>query len=168
MKIHERIKTWRKLAQTASPAAPETESAPATNIGQAPILGITQITGFRTSLFSNKPEIAQEVVNVINVVGKYLHILSNGKVRFADTWEKGSISETQYTGALSAMYKLAKWLYEVVSTNSQPYTLNGLRQIGQKVNEILNGMSFSEPQASSAKAEITNASQAIINRIPTV
>lgn len=160
MIIAERIRFWRKLAQDAATTTPS--PAP---VGTAPVISVSQIPTFKANLFSVKPEFIQDLQSVINILNKYLYILSGGKVDFSATWKTPSMGPSQFTAGLKNVYGLSKWMYSVLSSNEEPYSIDGLKKITKDLNDTTARMDFPEPKASTFKSEIISASQLLSNKL---
>ena len=157
MKILERIIFWTKLAQQSM----ENKQLPTV----ATIIHITQIPTFKVNLFSIKPEFSQDIIDIVNIINRYMFNLSGGKVSFVDTWQNPSINSSQFSNSLKNLYSLSKLLYSKISISRQPYSLIELKNIGQELVDMMNGMSFPEPQASNVKSEIISAVQMLNNKL---
>lgn len=159
MKISERINFWRKFAQTVA------EPAPTTEVGMAPTITISQIPTFRANLFEKKPEFTQDIQDIINLINKYLFMLSGGKLDFSATWKSPSIGPSQFTSGLKNMFSLSKWIYDVVSVNGEAYSIDGLKKLMKDLNSTVSKMDFPEPKASTFKSEIISIVQVVSNKL---
>jgi hypothetical protein len=156
MIISERIKFWKKLAQTTA--------VPTVNT-QAPTISLSQIPNYRVNLFSKKPEFAQDIEKVINLFNKYLFILTDGKLDFSNTWKAPSISGSQFTNSTKNIYSLSKWIYDVVSSNENPYSIDGMKKIISDLKDRVSNIDVPEPKASTFKSEVINICQVISNKL---
>ncbi len=160
MRIAERINFWKKFAQTAVEPTPIP-----TEVGSAPTISISQIPTFRVNLFEKKPEFAQDLQGVINILNKYLFMLSGGKLDFSTTWKTPSIGPSQFTSGLKNMFALAKWIYDAVSVNGEPYSIDGLKKLMKDLSNTVGKMDFPEPKASTFKSEIITITQELSNKL---
>lgn len=180
MNLQSRVRFWRKLAQTAAPNIPTvadptttttTTASPTAPViispASAPPVSLSQIPTYKANLFNERPNFAQDLLGIINIVNGYLYSLSGGKVKFSDTWTASSTGADAFNGGLNKLYTMAKWLYSVVSTSGKDYSVEGLQKIGQTISSMINGMDFQEPQATNVKTEITSAVQAALNKLGT-
>lgn len=158
MNINERIQFWKKFAQ-------ETVKNPTVPIGPAQTISISQIPTFKVNLFSNKPEFSQDLQAVINLLNKYLHMLSGGKLDFSATWKMPSIGPSQFTNSLKNIYSLSKWIYSVCTVDEPAYSISSLKKITKDLNDIVAKMDFPDPKASTFKSEIISLSQLLLNKL---
>jgi hypothetical protein len=166
--VRARSKIWQKLAQTA-PAAPTTSTpVPAANTTTPPVaspVNITQIPTFKASLFSEKPEFIGDLTAVANLLNKYLVSLSNGQIDLNETWIAPSVNQDQFSKSLKNIYALAKWLYNIVSFNGPPYSLEGMRKIISDLVASTQHYDFPEASVSSIKEQITTLGNTILNKL---
>lgn len=158
MNINERIRFWKKLAQ-------ENESGTTTQVGSAPTISLSQIPTFKVNLFSNKPEFSQDLQLIVNLLNKYLFMLTGGKLDFSSTWKSPSIGPSQFTSAVKNIYSLCKWIYNIVSSNEPPYSIDGLKKVVKDFNDTVAGMDFPDPKTSGFKSEVVSLSQSLLNKL---
>lgn len=161
MNKKERIKTL-KQAQ-AIPPVPTATPVPTT----APKIDLRSAPNFKADLFSAKPDIIDDDLSgIVNIINKYLFLLSAGKIAFDMVWRNPSITGSEYTNSSKNLFNLAKWIYNVVKAQaSGPYSLEGLKQIANSLITTVNGYSFPEPEAKNVKSELVTAGTKLLNKL---
>src|SRR5271165_2375988 len=188
MKQSQRIRILKSLAQTVgAPATPANAGAPATAPGttttttstdpatitqsqpgatpaQATV-DIRAVPGFRPELFKLRPDLINDMNQIVNIVNGYLLKLSNNVVSFSMTWTSPSIEGSNYVNSLKNLFNIAKWLYSVVKSQTPYYTMDGLRKIAADLITSTNSYSFPEPTAMNAKSDIVNVAKTMLSKL---
>jgi hypothetical protein len=153
----------KKYSQT--PATPATPTTVPTAVPAK--IDIRSIPNFKSTLFQVRPDIISDIENIVNIINKYLVMLSTppGSITFNMVWTNPSISGSQSANSVKNLLNLAKWIYTVIKAQSVPYTIDGLRAIGTGLITTVKSYSFPEPNASTIQSELMIAGQAIINKL---
>lgn len=169
MDIKQRLKILKESQTPPSPTGTQTQSSTPTTVPTTPIarIDINSVPNFNAVLFSKKPEIVGDLNNIINIMNKYLVTLTNNKVTFNMVWTNPSITGSDFTNSVKNLLNLSKWMYNVIRSRSEPYSIDGLRAIGTGLINTVKSYSFPEPQASNVQGELMAAGQNILNRLGT-
>lgn len=164
--LQQRLKVWRKLAQTAADPAPtDTTATPAPSF-TIPVLTVFQIPTFKAALFSAYPPFIGDLNTLINTFNKYLMNLSGGKISFDMLHTNPSTSGSAFTNGLKNLYNVSKWFYQILSANKpQPYSTDDLRKIITDLSSSINKYDFPEPKAAPLKNDIVSTCQSILNKL---
>jgi hypothetical protein len=163
MTIEQRMRYWKRLAQTAAPAAGATPTP--TTTPTAAHINMTQVPTFKPDLFRAYPPFIQFLEKIINLINKHLVALSNGAVNFTLTWTAPSTGASRFSNSLKNLFALSKWLYGAISINGAPYDKAGLIKIANDLVKTVNGYDLPEIEATNVKSDIVAATQIIINEM---
>lgn len=151
---------------TGAAATATTPSAAANVPPNAPAkIDIRTIPNFNTNLFAIKPEIVADIDHIANIINKNLSILSQGKITFAMVWTNPSVTGTEFTNSVKNLLNLAKWLYNVVRSRAQAYSMEGLRAIGTGLIDTVKTYSFPEDNAATVQGDLIQAATAMLARL---
>lgn len=148
MIISERIKVWKKISQTL-----------------AQKISLSQIPSFKVNLFKNKPEFAQDIQSIINIINNYLLILTDKKLDFSALWLAPSIGASRFSNSVKNIYSVSKLIYERITPNREAYSIDELKELINLIKNDVNIKSFPEPKASSFKSDISTICQQILNKL---
>lgn len=168
MNKKERINLLKKLSQqsedgTDSDAVATPETAPTTPVQQT--IDIRAIPNFKDQLFALRPDIINDLNGIVNIINQNLITLSGNKISFNIVWNNPSISGSEFSNSVKNLLNLAKWIYNVIRSNAQPYSIEGLKQIGLGLIKTVREYSFPEPQAASLQNKLTTAGQLMITKL---
>jgi len=172
-----------KLAQTTVPASggttttttipddpnadPTVSATPETlNSSQASV-NVRSLPSFKAQLFSLRPDLIDDINRVANTANKYLLLLSQNKASFSTVYTNPAITGDQYSQSVKNLLSLSKWLYSFITASDPQYSVGVLQQSANKLSTMINSFSFSEPNATNAKTELTALAQAIITKLGT-
>jgi hypothetical protein len=158
-----------KSAQIPPANTPAQNTTPAIVKQMPPAhIDIRSMPGFNTNLFNAKPAAIEDVNNIVNIINKYLTLLSvpQGSITFATTYTNPSISGSEGTNSVKNLLNLGKWMYNVIRARTQAYSLDGIREIGTGLIKTVDAYSFPEPAASTIKSELVVAAQSLIAKVP--
>lgn len=128
-------------------------------------IDIRSIPNFRPQLFQQKPDIIENLNIIINIINKYLVLLSNGKVNFDIVWKNPSVTGSEFVNSIKNLLNLAKWIYDVIRSQNNFYTLSGLKQIAIGLIDTVKTHSFPEPQAATVQNELESAGQIMLSKL---
>lgn len=166
MNIKNRIAKLKLLAQV-QPTTTTTTTPTVLAPTAAPMINIRAIPGFRAQLFSAKPDTINDIQIIVNIINKYLFTLSQGKISFDAVWNAPSITGSEFVNSVKNLLNLAKWIYNIVKSQAEPYSIEGLKQIGNGLIKTIGSYSFPEPNASSIKNELHIAAMTLLSKFPT-
>lgn len=167
-KIMDHLKNSMLINKKAQSAPVSPTAAPTTAVTLPPTnIDIRTVPNFRPELFSAKPDIINDLNHIVNIINKNLVTLSvpQGSISFSLVWTNPSVSGSGATNSVKNLLNLAKWIYNVIKSRAQPYSLDGLKAIGTGLITTVKSYSFPEPSASSVQAELVTAGQLLLAKL---
>lgn len=157
MKPKDRMAILQKIGQTTT-----TPTAPS----QSTTIDIRSVPNFKDQLFSARPDIINDLNKVVNIINKYLLILSGNKINFNIVWNNPSITGSEFSNSAKNLVNISKWIYNIIrSTAGTPYSIEGLKQIATGLIATVKSYSFPEPNASNIQNELMVAGQMILSKL---
>lgn len=162
------LKKAQNPPPTGQAATAVTPGAAASVPPNAPAkIDIRTIPNFNINLFAIKPEVVGDINNIANIINKNLSVLSQGKVTFPMVWTNPSITGTEFTNSVKNLLNLAKWLYNVMKSRAQAYSLDGLRAIATGLMDTVKTYSFPEDNASTVQSDLMQAGTTMLAKLGT-
>lgn len=169
MNIRQRIRALRIIAQTIPTNTPaDTTTAPpaTTTPPTLATISVRSLPKFNTNLFSQRPDVINDLNTIANNLNKYMQLASNNKVNFNIVYTNPSIGPSEFSNSLKHLTDLAKWLYSAMTVTRAPYTLPELRKIGTDLIAMVNSSTFPESNIATAKGELVTLATVLMNKIP--
>jgi len=161
-----------KLSQSPAPAgAAATAVTPAVQATVPPNapqrIDIRTVPGFNTNLFAVSPSVITNIEDIANIINKNLSILSNGKITFAFAWTNPSVTGSEFVNSVKNLMNLAKWIYNVVRSRAQAYSMEGLRAIATGLITTVSSYDFPEDNAATVKSDLVAAANVMLAKLGT-
>ena len=153
-----------KESQNA-PAAPVQPATTTTPTVTQTTINLRQLPNFNANLFANRPDLINDINNIVNIINKYLLTLSGNKINFNMVWSSPSVTGSEFTNSVKNLLNLAKWIYNVVKSRARAYSIEGLRAIGNGLLATVRSYSFPEPESATVQNELITAGQNILAKL---
>lgn len=138
---------------------------PTTTVATIIPVDIRAVPNFNSNLFSINPSIINDINNIVNIINKHMSNLSGGKVIFSMVWQNPSITGSEFSNSVKNLLNIAKWLYNVIKSRSQAYSLDALKALANGLITTVKSYSFPEPSASNIQSELMTAGQNMLAKL---
>jgi hypothetical protein len=165
MNRKQRIQILKNAQAPVAPVGPSGPSTATVSVVPPKRIDIRAVPGFNPNLFSAKSDIINDINNIANIINTNLSALSTGAITFETVWTNPSVSGSQSSGSVKNLLNLAKWIYNVIKSRAQAYSLDGLRAIATGLINTIRTYSFPEDSAASVQGDLVNAAQTILTKL---
>jgi hypothetical protein len=160
MEMNFRLSVLKVLAQAAPAGA--AKPAAAAKPKAAPI-NIRTVPGFNPNLFAAKPLIVNDLNRIINHINDVMTSLTNNQIDFATTWKTSTATAAEFSPTVVNLLTIAKWIYSVITARVPPYSIAGLRKIGEDLMTTVRAYSF--PDQPNLAGQLIAAARAMIGQL---